>query len=130
MSEIFFLYYEELDWAARFKKAGYQVHYVGTAQVYHKESVSTGKHSAFKTFYMFRNRLLYIRRNHTVMNRVISGGFFTLVSTPLHFVKYAAKGEWQHATAIIKAFYWNVTHSAFAEPARHSSTLKDQVTIC
>ena len=68
MSELFFLYYEELDWAARFLKAGYEIHYAGTASILHKESVSTGKNSPFKTFYLYRNRLLYIRRNYKGWN--------------------------------------------------------------
>ena len=52
MSELFFLYYEELDWAAQFKLAGFEIHYVGTAEVFHKESVSTGIDSPLKTFYL------------------------------------------------------------------------------
>ncbi|MCY7421256.1 MAG: glycosyltransferase family 2 protein [Chitinophagaceae bacterium] len=130
MSELFFLYYEELDWAARFKKAGYEVHYVGTASIYHKESVSTGKNSAFKTFYLYRNRLLYIRRNYNGINRIISGSFFTMISTPVHMVKHVLKGDWQHAKSIAKALIWNLTHSAFKEPATHSSLLKNQLIIC
>ena len=43
MSEIFFLYYEELDWAARFNHAGYSTHYVGDAEIFHKESVSRAR---------------------------------------------------------------------------------------
>ncbi len=129
MSELFFLYYEELDWAARFKQAGYQVHYVGTTQVYHKESVSTGKNSAFKTFYLHRNRLLYIRRNYKGINKLIGSGFFSCISTPLHFVKHAVKGEWKHSAAIIRALCWNITHSAFTEPAIHTSTLKEKLLV-
>jgi hypothetical protein len=130
MSEIFFLYYEELDWAARFKKAGYQIHYVGSANIYHKESVSTVKNSAFKTFYLYRNRLLFIRRNYSGINKWMGSVFFTLISTPVHIAKHTLKGEWQHAQAIVKAMLWNVTHSAFREPAAHSSVLKDRLTIC
>jgi GT2 family glycosyltransferase len=129
MSELFFLYYEELDWAARFKSAGYEVHYVGTANIFHKESVSTGKNSAFKTFYLYRNRLLYIRRNYKGVAKLTSAAFFTMFSTPVHLVKHAGKGEWAHVKAIRDALTWNLKHSPFKEPAMHSSRLINKVVI-
>lgn len=130
MSELFFLYYEELDWAARFKKAGYQVHYVGAATIYHKESISTGKNSAFKTFYLYRNRLLYIRRNYKGIQKMVSGSFFSMISTPVHMVKHVCKGEWPHTKAIARAMWWNITHQAKKEPANHSSLLKEKLIVC
>jgi hypothetical protein len=128
MSEIFFLYYEELDWSARFKKAGYEVHYVGTAQVFHKESVSTGKNSAFKTFYLFRNRLLYIRRNYQGWRWLVAASFFVLISSPVHFLKHAVKSEWGHSKSIIKALRWNMKHDPFTEPAIHSSSVANHLS--
>ncbi|MBK6976787.1 MAG: glycosyltransferase family 2 protein [Cytophagaceae bacterium] len=129
MSEIFFLYYEELDWAYRFKKAGLEVHYVGTASIFHKESVSTGKNSAFKSYYLFRNRLLYIRRNYPILQFLMAAGFFTLVSTPVHMLKHALKKEWGHSKAIFNALKWNLTHSANKEPSIHSSNFLRQLKI-
>lgn len=129
MSEMFFLYYEELDWAARFKKAGYPVHYVGTAEIYHKESVSTGKNSAFKTFYLFRNRLLYVRRNYKGLRWLIAASFFVLVSTPVHMIRHALKKEWDHTKSIWKALIWNFTHKAFKEPELNGKTILNRVTI-
>ncbi|CAH0995987.1 N-acetylglucosaminyl-diphospho-decaprenol L-rhamnosyltransferase [Emticicia aquatica] len=129
MSEMFFLYYEELDWAARFKKNGYGVHYVGTAQIFHKESVSTGKNSAFKTYYLYRNRFLYIRRNYVGFRWLIASAFFVLVSSPVHILKHLLKKEQAHAKSIWQALIWNFTHSSHQEPANHSSTQFNQVII-
>lgn len=129
MSELFFLYFEELDWGARFKSAGYEIHYVGSATIFHKESISTGKNSPFKTFFIYRNRLLYIRRNYKGWSKIISSTFFTLVSTPVHVVKHSVKGEWKHAQAIIKGLVWNMKHHAFTEPALHSSVIKNKAVI-
>ena len=129
MSELFFLYYEELDWAARFKHAGYPVHFVGTAEVYHKESVSTGKNSPFKTFYLYRNRFLYVRRNYTGFKWLIAASFFVLVSSPVHMLKHALKKEWGHVASIRKALLWNFTHKAFEEPAVNGRTILDKVII-
>jgi GT2 family glycosyltransferase len=129
MSEMFFLYYEELDWAARFKHSGYETHYVGTAEIYHKESVSTGKNSAFKTFYLYRNRFLYVRRNYSGLKWLIASAFFVCVSTTVHFFKHLAKGEFDHAASIWRALVWNLTHSAFKEPNPNASTLHHQLVI-
>lgn len=107
MAEDYFLYYEELDWSARIKTAGYEVHYVGTATIYHKESVSTGRNSPFKTYYLYRNRLLYIRRNYQFFSRLIAVVFFIGVSVPVHAVKHLLKGESRHAVAIVKALGWH-----------------------
>lgn len=129
MSEMFFLYYEELDWAARVKNAGYEVHYQGAAEIYHKESVSTGKNSPFKSFYLFRNRLLYIRRNYQGWRWLIAVAFFVGVSTPSHIMKHVVKREWQHAWALGKALWWNCTHHAFQEPNLNAGTVQPETII-
>lgn len=129
MSEIFFLYYEELDWAARFKKHGYEVHYDGKAEIYHKESVSTGKNSAFKTYYLYRNRLLYIRRNYSGIKWLIASSFFVFVSSPVHILKHFLKKENTHAKAIWNALIWNFSNSASQEPENHSSKLLSKLNI-
>jgi len=129
MSEMFFLYYEELDWAARFKQAGYPVHYVGTAEIYHKESVSTGKNSAFKTFYIYRNRFLYIRRNYHGFRWLIAASFFVLISCSVHMLKYGMKREWGHVSSIWKALVWNFTHQPCKEPELNGETILNRVTI-
>ena len=63
MPEIFFLYYEELDWCTKALENNYEIWYSGLATVYHKESQSTGEASPLKTYYMTRNRLLYAWRH-------------------------------------------------------------------
>ncbi|MDQ3292495.1 MAG: glycosyltransferase family 2 protein, partial [Bacteroidota bacterium] len=61
MPEIYFLYYEEHDWCEMIKRAGYSCHYIAESAILHKESMSVGKISVLKTYYMNRNRLLFIR---------------------------------------------------------------------
>ena len=129
MSEMYFLYYEELDWAARFKKAGHFIHYVGTAEIFHKESLSTGKNSAFKTFYLFRNRFLYIRRNYLGLRWLVAAGFFLVVSSPFHILKHLAKKEWNHSKAIMKALWWNLTNKPFNEPVINAKSLANKLIV-
>ena len=45
MPEIFFLYYEELDWSTSMTRAGYELWYEPRCTVFHKESQSTDRKS-------------------------------------------------------------------------------------
>lgn len=111
MPEIFFLYYEEHDWCEHIKRAGFGMYYIGTSHLLHKESVSTGKESPLKVYYMTRNRLLFMRRNFSGFPYVLGVLFFTCVSTPKHTLRYIVKGNF----ALLKAYYrgllWNVTNN-------------------
>lgn len=72
MPEIFFLYYEEIDWSTSMSRAGYELWYEPRCTVFHKESQSTGQLSKLRTYYLTRNRLLYARRNLKGANRFLS----------------------------------------------------------
>lgn len=72
MPEIFFLYYEEIDWSTSMARAGYELWYEPRCTVFHKESQSIGQLSKLRTYYLTRNRLLYARRNLKGANRFLS----------------------------------------------------------
>lgn len=72
MPECYFLYYEELDWSMMMRRAGYDIWYDPSMTVYHKESQSTGQKSPLRTYYITRNRLLFVRRNVPVYFRWLS----------------------------------------------------------
>ena len=63
MPEIYFLYYEELDWSVRIAERGWTIRYDPRCTVYHKESATTGAESPLRTYYLTRNRLLFGWRN-------------------------------------------------------------------
>ncbi len=107
MPEEFFLYYEELDWSESIIHAGYKLYYVPCGMIRHKESVSTGKNSPLKTFYLNRNRILFMRRNHKWLNRSIFLIFYTIISIPVNLLRHLIKGEQQHANQLLKAYFWN-----------------------
>ncbi|RYZ98464.1 MAG: glycosyltransferase family 2 protein [Sphingobacteriaceae bacterium] len=109
MAENYFLYYEELDWCDRIKKAGYQIWLVTAALIYHKESVSVGKVSALKEYFMNRNRILFIRRNAPALARLVFYAFFILVVTPRNIIKYITTGHADFIKWLFKAIWWNIT---------------------
>jgi hypothetical protein len=110
MTEIYFLYYEEHDWCVRIKRAGYSVYYQPQSVVFHKESVSTGKESPLKIYYIARNRILYSRRNSKGLTRVINFIYFNLVSFPKSLVQYILQRRFDLVVPIFKAFTWNFFH--------------------
>ena len=119
MAESYFLYYEELDWGARICKAGYQLWYVHNSMILHKESISTGKMSPFKTYYMNRSRLLYLRRNVSGFRFIIALVFQLLVSIPKNLSSYLLKGEFDHLKAYHKALKWHLSHLLYPEIHLH-----------
>jgi GT2 family glycosyltransferase len=110
MPEFFFLYYEEVDWCESIKRAGYKIYFVPQSQVYHKESMSVGKNSTLKTYYLTRNRLLFMRRNTTGYVKVFWIVFFIMISLPKNTLQFIVNREINHGKAFWKALLWNVTH--------------------
>jgi GT2 family glycosyltransferase len=72
MPECYFLYYEELDWSMMICRAGYDIWYEPACTIYHKESQATGQNSPLRTYYITRNRLLFVKRNNTNAIRYLS----------------------------------------------------------
>jgi GT2 family glycosyltransferase len=111
MAENFFLYYEEMDWCDRVKKAGYQVWVNTNTVIYHKESVSVGKASGLKEYFMNRNRILFIRRNAPLQARLFFYIYFVLLVTPRNIFKYIKEGHKGFTSLLLKAIWWNITQS-------------------
>ncbi|HEX9016042.1 MAG TPA: glycosyltransferase family 2 protein [Chloroflexota bacterium] len=64
LDERFFMYYEEAEWCARVRAAGYRVVYVPEARMWHKIQQSARNNSRQYLYLMTRNRLLYLRCTH------------------------------------------------------------------
>jgi GT2 family glycosyltransferase len=62
IDEDYFMYFEETDWCRRSAKAGWEVHYVPTAQVVHYEGKSSEQVVATRTLRFQRSKLRYTRK--------------------------------------------------------------------
>jgi GT2 family glycosyltransferase len=111
MWEPFFLYYEEYDWCARFKEAGYDIGFLGDVEVLHKESASVGRMSPLKIEYMFRNRILYARRRKYAFRYLT---VFYLISIVLFrdLAGYLFKGQINLITPLFKGAISGLTDSS------------------
>lgn len=107
MDEDFFLYYEELDWGERIRRAGYEIWVEPRARVYHKESLTVQKLGALKTYYLNRNRIRFMRRNSGGWRLAAFYGFLFAVAVPKNALAYILRGEWANLRAFRQAVLWN-----------------------
>lgn len=124
MAENFFLYYEEYDWCDRIKKAGYQVWVDTRAIIYHKESVSVGKASGLKEYFMNRNRILFIRRNAPIQAQLFFYVYFVAIVTPRNLLSYMKKGYKGFSKLLFKAIWWNISHGTDSKDLGYPINLK------
>jgi GT2 family glycosyltransferase len=110
MAENFFLYYEEMDWCEQIKRSGFKIWINTNALIYHKESLSVGKNSAIKEFFMNRNRILFTRRNATAGQRLFFWFYFICFVTPRNVIKYVTEGTGSFIGVLLKAISWNLSN--------------------
>ncbi len=115
MEEGYFLYYEELDWCDRIRNAGFDIALDGDRAIWHRESVSTGEDSAFKTYWINRSRILYMRRNKSRVQSTIFQCFYLFSVVPLHGIRHFLAGRKEHAKALLRAYTEQPTLSTKTE---------------
>lgn len=100
LPELYFLYYEELDWCHAITKK-FKLFYYPKAYIFHKESASTGLDSPFKTYYLSRNRIIYAFRNRKGLIRVFSIIYLSVVQVVKSFL-FVVKGQINHCKSTMK----------------------------
>lgn len=111
LDDSFFLYYEELDWSARIRRAGFQIYYQANALIYHRESMSVGKANAMKVYYHTRNRLWFMRRNVAGLPLLVFCVYFFGMALPKAILKYTLPWQPAYLKAVKDAVVWNLTHA-------------------
>jgi GT2 family glycosyltransferase len=112
MPEVYFLYYEEMDWCEQVRRAGYKIWVNMQALIYHKESISVGSKSALKEYFMNRNRLLFIRRNGAFAHRLVFWPYFLCVVCTRNILGYIKDGQTKFISILLRAIAWNMTHDS------------------
>ena len=113
MPECYFLYYEELDWSLMIRRAGYTIWYEPACTIYHKESQATGQDSPLRTYYLTRNRLLFVRRNSPdITSRFLSYLYLICIVAVKDSIKYLIYLRPDLAKAVVKGIYHFINHSA------------------
>ncbi len=70
LDEDFFLYFEEVDWCLKVRRAGYRILAVPASVVWHKVSATLGTTSPVIDYYMLRNHLRLIGRHWRGLQRI------------------------------------------------------------
>lgn len=109
MPEQYFLYYEELDWSEQIKRKGFSIYYQPNALIHHKESMTTGKNSVLKTYYINRNRILFMRRNASQLSFLAFSIYLVLFTIPKNIMMFLLKREPKHLKAFIRGIAWHIT---------------------
>jgi len=107
MPEEFFLYYEELDWSEQIRRKGFKIYYQPNSLIYHKESMTTGKMSPLKTYYLTRNRILFMRRNVPLPAFSVFLLFFIFFTIPKNTFSYVIKNQKAHLRSFWKGILWH-----------------------
>jgi len=106
MPENYFLYYEELDWCETIKKNGFKVYFLSEAEIFHKESKSIGKNSDIKEYYLFKNRIIFMRRNFPGLKLYMFFMYISLLVLPVYIINNIRKKQFKHTKSIVFG-YWN-----------------------
>ena len=106
--EVFFLYYEELDYSYRTRKTGFKIYFNSKAVIYHRVSYSVGEDSPLKVYYMTRNRIMFMQRNYTGIRFIIFILFFILFTIPKNSLNYIISGRKDLLSSFYKAILWNL----------------------
>lgn len=93
LDERYFMYCEEIDWAFRMKKAGWQAWLVPEAEVIHHGGASTGQVRPQTTSYLWRSRAMLYKSHYGLLTRAIVATF-----ARRYFARQSASSpEWQQA---------------------------------
>lgn len=91
MDEKYFVYHDDTDFVWRANHAGFRTYYWPEGLVKHKVSSSTGGAvSTFSTYYCERNRIYFIRKNFSGMQKALALSYY-LLTRPLKYRFFSNK---------------------------------------
>lgn len=99
LDDNFFAYREETDFCLRAKKEGYKSYALNIDWIIHKEESATKKVKPYYTYFMFRNRILFLKKHASLVQYLFSYLvllWYLILIFPKNFgfknYKYAFKG--------------------------------------
>jgi len=105
LDEGFFMYCEEIDWAWRMRKAGWEAWLVPEAQVIHVGGASTGQARAETTAYLWESRARLYRKHRGRLTRALAG--FVVQRAFSAMMEKAESPAWEQAYSRIMRAWQN-----------------------
>ena len=111
LDDLYFAYFEDVDWSLRMKKAGYLLEIVPTSRIYHEAGASSksksGGNEGFlnpRVHYLnVRNQLFQIRKYATFPYGMIAWPFH-IGKIGLYALYFIGRGRWKKLSAIGRGF--------------------------
>jgi GT2 family glycosyltransferase len=112
MSEDYFLYWEEVDWCARLRRAGYQVMVVPSTKIVHLRGRT--RSTEVSEYYQLRNGLLFHRKFSSRPQNAKYLLRFLLRTVPAYLLRYGLlRGRLPTAMRLVaRAVAWNLSDVA------------------
>jgi hypothetical protein len=114
LDDVFFAYYDEVDWCFRGRRLGYRVVCAPAAVVYHKGEASSGKGlNPITAYYRTRNWVYFMRKHASAYHwlafiPVFAAVFLSRLATALVRADHTVVGS------LFRALWWQVSpHSSF-----------------
>ena len=109
MTDIYFLFYEELDWSLQLQRAGYQTWYEPASCILHKESMTIKRGTPLRLYYLTRSRLLFTRRNYKTFTKYLALSYQLTVVIPKNILLFMLRNNKQMLIAFIKGSFHGLT---------------------
>lgn len=103
MAELYFLFYEELDWSLALSEKGYELWYEPASTVYHKESMTIQRATPLRSYYLTRSRMIFTRRRSR--SKLVAIAYQVIVSYPIHILKSIIHGRWAMVSALSRGIW-------------------------
>jgi GT2 family glycosyltransferase len=99
----FFLYFEETDWCARVRKAGYSILFTPKARIWHKGNIGGASIdlNPLRHYYLTRNEIIFLIRNAPApkLPKIVLSYFWRQIDSTLRLIKH---GKLKHAYAHLR----------------------------
>lgn len=103
--ERFFLYLEDMDFCLRARQAGFLLHFVPQAHVWHHGSASTKNNGAFRKYHYARSTVLFLKKHASPLHWPTVLGFWLLV-----LIRVVIGELWQGNMAVVRSYWSGFLH--------------------
>lgn len=116
MEEIYFHFYEDIEWSLRVLKAGYKTFYVPAAKIWHKEHYVTDRNqgNGFIEFHLARANMIFARKHVPLKLWSFKMPFFGAWMIYRTLV-FSSRRDWQKVLCLYKGFWAGCVTKLIAE---------------
>jgi GT2 family glycosyltransferase len=106
MEEIYFHFYEDIEWSLRVLKAGFKTFYVPSAKIWHKEHYVTDKNqgNGFIEFNLARANMIFARKHVPLRLWPLKMPFF-VAWMGYRTLVFSFRRDWQKVLSLYKGFW-------------------------